>query len=83
MGRNEQNQLIENYDHKIRDIAADGHVVFTHWVEDGTEKNTGKPYHVEGMSMYEFRNGKIYSSIQISFSRIRLRYFWASQKNHL
>jgi len=62
-GRNEQNQLIENYDHKNRDIAADGHVVFTHWVEDGTEKNTGKPYHVEGMSMYEFRNGKIYSSI--------------------
>jgi len=59
----ESNQPIENYDHKIRDIAADGDVVFTHWVEDGTLKSDGTPYHVEGMTMFKFRNGKIYTSI--------------------
>ncbi len=62
-GLKEHNKLIENYDHKIRDIAADGNVVFTYWVEDGTVKSTGEPYHVEGMTMYKFRDGKIHSSI--------------------
>lgn len=57
------NQRIENYDRKIRDIAADGDVVFTHWVEDGTVKSDGTAYHAEGMTMFKFRNGKIYTSI--------------------
>lgn len=57
------NQRIENYDRKIRDIAADGDVVFTHWVEDGTLKSDGTAYHVVGITMFKFRNGKIYTSI--------------------
>jgi len=62
-GNKEFSQLIENYDHKIRDIAADGDVVFTHWVEDGTLKSDGTAYHVVGITMFKFRNGKIYTSI--------------------
>jgi len=62
-GNKEFSQIIENYDHKIRDIAADGDVVFTHWVEDGTLKSDGKTYHIVGMTMFKFKNGKIYSSI--------------------
>jgi ketosteroid isomerase-like protein len=62
-GNQEFSQLIENYDHKIRDISADGDVVFTHWVEDGTLKSDGTAYHVVGITMFKFRNGKIYTSI--------------------
>jgi ketosteroid isomerase-like protein len=54
---------IENYDHIIRDIAASGDVVFVHWVENGTKKSTGEPYHVEGMVLFKFKDGDIYRMI--------------------
>ena len=59
----EERNLFKDLNFKILNIAADGDVVFMHWVQTGTVINHGGSYNIEGMSLVKFKDGKICQSI--------------------
>jgi len=59
----EERNLFKDLNYKILNIAADGDVVFMHWVQTGTVISHGGEYNIEGMTLVKFKDGKIYETV--------------------
>lgn len=59
----EERNFFKDLNFKILNIAADGDVVFIHWVQTATVINHGGLYNIEGMTLTKFKDGKVCETV--------------------